>query len=232
MVVTHTFGRHLDFKPHLHILVSIGGLLEADGRWVDSVQYDKRALMHMWRYGVVTYLRQALRRKVLSSTLSAAELSRIFTAQYERWWSIDIDHFKSKEQFLRYAGRYLRRPPIAQHRFTEITDREVRFWTKDLKLKRRVTTRYSIEEFVVTLADHVRDRYRHAIRYYGLLAPRSKHRTSDGLFLLLQQPKRKRPHRLSWAHSLRREFGVDPLVDSSGQPLRWRGRLAPMPVSA
>src|ERR1019366_95118 len=61
-------------------------------------------------------------------------------------------------------GRYIRRPPIAQHRFEEITDREVEFLTKDLKEKRVVTTQYLIEEFVATLAEHVPDHYRHAIR--------------------------------------------------------------------
>jgi hypothetical protein len=74
---------------------------------------------------------------------------------------------------LRYAGRYVRRPPIAQHRFVNITDREVQFRTKDLKQKRVVTTRSSTEEFVAALAEHVPDRYRHAIRNFGLLAKRS-----------------------------------------------------------
>jgi hypothetical protein len=42
--------------------------------------------------------------------------------------------------------------PIAQYRFTKITDREVEFLTKDLKKKRVVTTDYLIEEFVEALA--------------------------------------------------------------------------------
>lgn len=230
IVVTHTFGRRLNFNPHLHILTSVGGLLEVNGRWVGNVQYNKRALMHMWRYAVVTYLREALRAKLLSSTLSTSDLNIMFKAQYERWWSTHIDHFKSKEHFLRYAGRYVRRPPIAQHRFTEITDREVQFWTKDLKSKRRITTRYAIEEFVVMLAEHVRDRYCHAMRYFGLLAPRSKHQTSNALFLLLGQQKRGRPRRIGWASSLRHYFGRDPLTDSNGQRMRWRSRQDPIPV--
>ena len=129
---------------------------------------------------------------------------------------------------MRYAGRYIRRPPIAQHRFEKITEREVQFWRKDLKEKRRVLTRYSIEEFVATLAEHVPDRYRHAIRYFGLLAPGSKSRTSAALFVLLGQKKRPRPPRLSWRSSLRKDFGVDPLVDRRGQSMHWVGRLRQM----
>jgi hypothetical protein len=91
---------------------------------------DKGKLMHMWRFAVITYLRAALKAKVLASDLSPQKLRTRLKEQYERWWSIDIDHFASKAHFLRYAGRYVRRPPIAQYRFVKVTDREVRFWTK------------------------------------------------------------------------------------------------------
>ena len=49
------------------------------------------------------------------------------------------------------------------------------------------------------------------MRYFGLLAPRRKSRTSAALFGLLGQEKRARPHWLSWANSLRKYFGVNPL---------------------
>src|ERR1039457_1496852 len=71
-----------------------------------------------------------------------------------------------------------------------------RFWTKDKILKRRVNVSYTPEEFVATLAEHVPNRYQHAIGYFGLLAPGSKARTSAALFLLLGQEKRPRPRRL------------------------------------
>ena len=89
-------------------------------------------------------------------------------------------------------------------------------------------TQYSIEEFVATLAEHVPDRYRHAIRYFGLLAPGSKSRTSAALFALLRQEKRPRPRRLSWAASVWKDFRVNPLVDGRGQSMHWVGRLKPM----
>jgi putative transposase/transposase-like zinc-binding protein len=223
MVVQHTFGRHLNFNSHLHILVSAGGLQESEGLWIAPLAFDKDALMHLWRYAVITYLRQAITQEVLASQACPEALRATLTTQYERRWNIYISRLESKEHFLRYAGRYVRRPPIAQHRFVNITDREVQFRTKDLKLKRVVTTRYSTEEFVATLAEHVPDRCSHAIRNFGLLAPRSKARTHAALFALLGQ-KRVRPQRMSWASSLRKYFNIDPLVDSRGQPMYWVGR--------
>src|SRR5439155_12896832 len=163
MVIPHTFGRRLNFNSHLHILVSAGGLRESEGRWVTSLVFDKDKLMPMWRFAVITYLREALQAKALRSNLSAEELSTVLTFHYERWWSIHIDHFASKEHFLRYAGRYVRRPPIAEYRFVGVTDEEIQFWIKD-KRRKRVNVSYRPEEFVAALAEHVLDRYQHGMR--------------------------------------------------------------------
>jgi hypothetical protein len=181
--------------------------------------------MHMWRFAVITYLRAALEVKVLASDLSPERLRICFEKQYERWWSIHIDAFASKEHFL----RYVRRPPIAQYRFVKITDREVGFWTKDKVQKRRVITSYTPEEFVSTLGEHVPDHYQHGIRYFGLLAPRSNARTSDAVFALLRQQKRPLPRRLGWAFILKRTFGKNATIDRCGQPMHWSGRLKPRP---
>lgn len=227
LVVPHTFGRKLNFNPHLHTLVSAGGLREGENCWVNIDEFDKKALMHMWRFALIHYLRWALRAKVLQSNLSDRRLEQILTQQYERWWNIHVVRFASKDQFIRYAGRYIRRPPIAQHRFSKIEGGEVRFIRKDLKTRKWVETPYSIEDFIVTLADHVPDRYRHAVRYFGLLAPGARGRTDLGLFALLRQPKRQRPVRLSWAASLRKDFNLDPLLDGSSQRMHWVRRVGP-----
>jgi hypothetical protein len=47
------------------------------------------------------------------SDVSAEELKAVLKAQYARPSSIHIARMQSKNQFLRYAGRYIRRPPIA-----------------------------------------------------------------------------------------------------------------------
>ena len=228
MVVRHTFGRHLNFNPHLHILVSAGGLCESSGRWVSSLQFKQDSLMHRWRYAVITYLRSALKAGIVASPLTAIKLKRVLTAQYERWWNIHVDHFKSKEHFLRYAGRYVRRPPIAQYRFVEVGDDKVQFRTNDHRLKREVLTDYVLQDFIDALAEHIPDHYKHAIRYFGLLAPRLRGLTSVAIFALLQQEKRPRPIRLSWAYSIARTFGVDPLLDSTGQRMRLVARTLPV----
>lgn len=208
LVVPHTFGRHLNFNAHLHVMVSAGGLKESGVCWITPLRFDGRKLMQMWRYAVITYLRAALKKGSLVSEASAEELSAMLETQYERWWNVYVASIKSKWHFLRYVARYVRRPPIAQHRFTKITSREVEFLTKDLKEKRVVTTHYLMEEFVDALAAHVLDHYRRAMRRFGLLAPRAQRETSAALFALLGQKKRPHPQRLNWRNSTGAEFAT------------------------
>jgi Putative transposase/Transposase zinc-binding domain len=227
VVVLHTFGRGLNFNCHLHILVSAGGLQESQNRWLPSIYYHRDTLMQKWRDAVVSYLSEALAANVLVSESGTESLGEVLKAQGQRWWNIRVHGSETKEHFLRYAGRYVRHPPIAQRRITKVTDGAVEFWKKDLRLKRQVNMRYSIEEFVAVLADHVPDHYRHAIRYYGLWAPGSRARASAAIFALLRQQQRSRPRRLSWRRSLQTYFGRDPLIDRHGQYMHWVRRLKP-----
>jgi hypothetical protein len=97
--------------------------------------------------------------------------------------------------------------------------------TKDLKTERDIEHRFSAEDFVERLSHHVPDRYANNVRYFGLLAPRTKARLYDFIFHLLGQQRRRKPRRLSWAAALNKYFGVDPLIDSRGQRMHWVGRI-------
>ena len=42
VVVPHTFGRHLNFNAHLHVMVSAGGLKESEDRWITPLRFNRR----------------------------------------------------------------------------------------------------------------------------------------------------------------------------------------------
>jgi len=83
------------------------------------------------------------------------------------------------------------------------------------------------EKFIQVLADQVPDKYVHSVRYYGVLAPRSRSRIFAIMFKLLGQTRRPRPRRLSWAEMILKYFGKNPLIDSRGQPMRYVGQYFP-----
>ena len=229
LVVPHTFGGDLKFNTHLHILVSAAGLRESDNRWLSRIRFNKHALMRMWQYAVITHLRHALKANVLKSELNARDLRKMLTTEYERpYWIIDVDPLVSKSHFIGYAGRYVRRLPAPKRRLRKLTDHGVEFLAKDTREKRAIATRYSIEEFISRLAEHVPDRYRHSIRYFGMLAPRTKGQTWAGLFAILGQKRSGPPPLLRWRWLCITRFGVDPLIDSTGKLMSWSYRQRPI----
>ena len=228
LVVRHTFGAHLNFNSHLHILVSTVGLHKANNRLVEEIRFPRDAIMRRWRYALLDYLKLALESGQLSARLSRPELTKLFGEHRDRWWSAKVDYFNSKGAFLRYISRYLRRPPLAEYRlFSSGNNHEVCFLTKDKKLGRTTTTTRTPREFITRLTEQVPDRYRHGVRYFGLLAPQSIRKSYEVFLALLGQRKPPPPKRIRWATSIQETFGQDPLLDSDGQRMHWAGRIAP-----
>jgi len=223
IVVQHTFGGDLKFYPHLHVLVSAGGLSELEGRWIPRIKLNKYALMKMWRYIVISHLRRALKSGLVDSESSAIELSRTLTNAYEEHptWIVFLDRIVSKSHFLRYSARYVRRPPIASWRLLKVIGKEVIFVAKDTRRKALVSTQAQIVDFVRVISQHVPDKYKHSIRYFGLLTPRAKGKIKDGIWITIGQQRRPRPPRLRCRDSLMKAFAFDPLIDSQGQEMEW-----------
>jgi Putative transposase len=227
MAILHTFNGKLEFNSHVHTMVTAGGLYGVSGTWTRTAYYKCKELMRSWRKAVIKLLREALHASQLISALTVREIEAMLDAQEKRWWSVNVQASKSKEHFLQYAGRYLRRPPIAQRRITHVGDRMVRFWYMDKKLGRKVYVQCSPEEFIDRWSQHIPERYRHGVRNFGLFSPRAMQQTFDAIFAVLGQKRRPRPKQRAWAESIKRDFGRDLLRDSKGNRMARVGRIAP-----
>jgi hypothetical protein len=176
---------------------------------------------------LLDYLTRAAKVGQLSANLSEPALIQLFKEHYDRWWSGKVDYCNSKDACLRYISRYLRRPPLAEYRLLSSDGEEIRFLTKDKRVGNTVTA-LSKREFIDRLADQVQDKYRHGVRYFGLLAPRVIGKDSEVFLALLGQRKQIKPKPPRWADSIRSNFHRDPLLDSDGKRMYWVGQLAPV----
>jgi hypothetical protein len=227
IVVQHTFGGRLNHNPHLHIMVSAGGLDTEQARWVKSIHFAHEEIMALWRLAVTTYLRQAHGSGLLDGGQLHSQFQKVIQHQAVRKWNIHITRVMSKSHFLGYAGRYIRRLPISQRHLLRVSETEIVYQVKDTRAKAMCETRSTPANFVALLSEHIPDRYRHSMRYFGLLSPRAKSDNSEAVFQSLGQRKRARPQRISWRNSLIRNFQTDPLRDSKGKPMQWARRLRP-----
>jgi hypothetical protein len=85
----------------------------------------------------------------------------------------------------------------------------------------------SLEEFIDRWTQHIPERYRHAVRSFGLFAPRALGQTSAAVFAILGQERKPWPKPRRWADSIKRDFGRDPLLDHTGTRMKWSRRIKP-----
>jgi hypothetical protein len=230
VAILHTFNGKLEFNSHVHTMVTAGGLRDSLGVWVPGILYDRSALMRAWQRAVIGILRAAAQAGQLVTRIPGGQFEELLNQQEKRWWSINIQSLDDKTHFLKYAGRYTRRPPIAEHRITLITERTVTFWYWDKKLHRNVEVECSKEEFVQRWAQHILDRYRHSVRSFGLFAPRSINQTTNAICAVFGLERRSRPKPLSWAWLTKHTFRRDPLLDRTGYRMKGTRRLSPAPI--
>jgi hypothetical protein len=183
MAVQHTFGGHLNYNPHLHMMVSARGMKTSVARWTPALEYDEGEIMRLWRFAVTAYLARANQNRSRATWTPSHDLGRLIQSQAKRKWNVHITPRMSKKHFLAYAGRYIRRLPISQRRILEVTPDQVVYQSKDTRTQTFVEARRKPEDLVAMLSVHVLERYQHSMRYFGLLAPRTKAQPSMLCFL-------------------------------------------------
>jgi hypothetical protein len=223
--ILHTFNGKLEFNSHVHALVTGRDLRRESGA---CIFFDRDQLMRSWKRLVIALLRAALQAACLKSQISHDEIEGLLQHEEIRHWKVHVQAFDGKEHFLRYAGRYVRRPPIAERRIMSVSNGLARFWYKDKRLGRRQTVTLTIEEFIDRWAQHIPKHYRHSMRYFGLFGPRRWNRVVETAFLLVQEKRRRPPKRLRWAISVQRLSGRDPLLDSRRVRMTFVRHLPPV----
>jgi hypothetical protein len=182
--VLHTWGQSLLFHPHLHCVVSAGGLSRDGRRWVrGNGRYflPVQVLAKLFRGKFLAALEDAYRDGQLKlegkcSDLAAPERWAAWRDQLYRtaWVVYAKPPFGGPEVVFRYLGRYTHRVAIANHRLVALTDDQVTFTVKDYADHgRRKTMTLAVEDFLRRFLLHVLPGGFVRIRHYGLVAGRN-----------------------------------------------------------
>jgi hypothetical protein len=227
MPILHTFNGKLEFNSHVHALVTARDLQNHASQDGSNIFFDRNQLMRSWKRLVVALLRAALESGSLDSGTDDAEVERVVQQEEVRYWRVHVQGFDGKEHFLRYVGRYVKRPPIAERRIVAVANGLVRFWYKDKRLGRRETVVRTLEQFIDLWAQHVQKRYSHSARYFGSFGPRRWSQVVAAAFALMGEKQRPRPKRRRWAFGVERLSGQNPLIDHKGTRMTFVRHLAP-----
>ena len=176
----HTWTQTLLLHPHLHCLVTGGGLHEA-GQWVavrNGFLLPMRVVMALFR----GKLRAAIRQGLMQGTLqvpagqSRQQVENLLNKLGRQKWNVHIrERYPHGQGVLIYLARYLRGGPIAPQRLVSCDGQQVVFWSTERakgpggQAKQR-TMRLSIEQFIGRWRIHVPAVGAVRVRCWGLYA--------------------------------------------------------------
>jgi hypothetical protein len=170
-MVLHTWTRDLRLHPHVHAIVTAGGLDERE-RWKASSHkylFPVKVMGQLLRGKMMAALHRLYEQGVFSGFDDFADpdgFDRLMARLAKAKWVVYAKKpFRDAQFVLRYLGRYTHRVAISSSRLVNVTEVAVTFRTKDGK-----TATLSPVEFLRRFLLHVLPDGLHKIRHYGLYA--------------------------------------------------------------
>lgn len=169
-LVLHTWTRKLHFHPHVHAIVTGGGL-SLDGTQWGSVRraflFPVKLMSRVFRGKMIDELTRLYKDGNFSG-FSDFDDPEAFSTLVNRLWKLPWvvyakPTFSKGEYVLKYLGRYTHRVGIANSRLLDVTGEYVHFRTKGDGAET-----VSPVEFLRRFVQHVLPDGFHKIRHYGL----------------------------------------------------------------
>lgn len=218
--VLHTFGKTLDFNPHIHIVVSCGGLSIDHSKWIPVSIFPEKVLKARWKYNVISFIRSSFKNNKLLLA-NPVKLLKSYTAfnsflnmLYQRYiWYVHIGRKLTSLFFtVQYVGRYTKRPVIAETRISNYDGNSVSFWFDDRNLHKKVFVTLPVEDFIKRIIRHIPDKYFKQVRYFGIFANRVRTNLCNIVINLLNNNFVHHCDIVSWRKRMTKQNGIDPLL--------------------
>lgn len=170
IVVIQTHGRSGRYNPHLHIIMTSGGIQIKTEDWHD-LGYFKYDLIHKkWQYHLFN---------MIKSYFGTAEMDRFVNGLWKKYPNGLVANVSkgnvpdSCKGLARYLAKYVASPPIAVRRILEYDGSSVTYWYKDHETKSKKIETVPVYTFIGRMVQHIMPKGFKRIRYYGLEATRT-----------------------------------------------------------
>jgi hypothetical protein len=221
--VLHTWGQNLIDHPHIHCIVTGGGLSCDATRWLSFPKrffIPVKVLSRLFRGKVLFYLKKSWEKGELKFPGTLAKIQDQFAALlndlYQMEWVLYVKPpFKDAEMLIDYLGRYTHRIAIGNHRILKMEDGHVFFlWRDYADGNKKKIMKLEASEFIRRFLLHVLPEKFVKVRYYGLLANRKSDTMLSQCRRLLacsSKPKNESVPE-TWQEFLLRACGMDLLT--------------------
>jgi len=200
-----TFGTRINFHPHLHFLVTEGGVDQA-GVFHRISRIDDSRLAELFAREVLGFL-------VGRELLSPEWAERILSWHHTGFNVHSRVRAKTKTQAER-VGKYMIRPLLSLERLS-LDEREGRVCYRYGKEAKEVEGMDYLE-FIARITSHIPDKGQVTVRYYGLYANAHRGKVRKASLVpvtlgMIEEELRPIPSK-GWAEMIRKVYEVDPLV--------------------
>jgi predicted Zn-ribbon and HTH transcriptional regulator len=182
--VLHTWGQNLSYHPHLHMIVSAGGL-DPDGfEWKHSAKkffVPVKALSKVFRYKFINMLEDEYKKNTIKipdikKEINYNNFKKIKSLLYTKMWNVySKKTFKGAGKVIEYLGRYTHRVAISNSRIIALNNGKVKFRYKDYRDNNKwKIIELSAFEFIRRFVQHILPNNFYKIRYFGLFANKNR----------------------------------------------------------
>jgi hypothetical protein len=199
-----TFGDRINFHPHLHFLVTEGGVDEA-GIFHKIPRIDDARLAELFAREVVGFL-------VHKELLSPDWADRLLSWRHTGFNVHSLVRAKTKKEAER-VGKYMIRPLLSLERLSldERSGQVGYRYGKEAQVERM-----DYLEFIARVTSHIPEKGQVTVRYYGLYANAHRGKVKKASRVpvsqgLMEEELRPIPSK-GWAEMIRKVYEVDPLV--------------------
>jgi hypothetical protein len=226
ITILHTWSQTLIDHPHIHCIVTGGGL-SADGkRWIPCKReffLPVKVLSRLFRGKFLAHLKEAyVKGKIdLSGKMAPLKDRHAFNGLlkdlYGQEWGVYCKPtFPNAEKVMEYLGRYTHRVAISNERLVKLEDGRITFRYRNRNDNDTIKLMsLDASEFIRRFLLHILPDGFMKIRYYGILSNRSrkaKLALSKKLLGVKCQDGNKENGNESWRDLLVRLTGVDPRI--------------------
>jgi Putative transposase/Transposase zinc-binding domain len=168
--VLHTWGRDMNYHPHVHFIVPGGAISQSGDQWLPSrTNY----------FVCVLALSKLFRAKFKQMMQQCGLLSQIDCAVWQQPWVVSSQAVGDGRQSLRYLAPYVFRVATGNHRIARVEVNadgtgKVTFMVKPSKQPSYRQMTVTAEEFIRRFLQHVLPRGLQKVRHFGFMHKRSK----------------------------------------------------------
>ena len=221
--ILHTWGQNLMDHPHIHCIVTGGGLSPDGSRWVPSRKrffIPVRVMSALFKGKFLDLLNKCFQSDDLvfpdpiRHLKPPEDFERFRRQLYRKKWIVYCKPpFEGVQGVLQYLGRYTHRVAITNDRILNIRNGEVSFsWRDYADHNRQKIMTLKAEEFIRRFLLHVLPSRYVRIRHFGLLANRNRKNTIALCRQILGEGNTVTPPNIrkeTWQEQLFRICGID-----------------------